>query len=359
MKGLIAAGGKGTRLRPITYSLNKHLFPLAGKPLLQHAIEKMAAAGITDIAINVNPGEAEIQKVLGDGSQFGVHLTYLEQEGGPRGVGHIVMNAKEWIGNEPFIFYLGDNVTLGPLTDLVAKFERERLDCLLALSRMPNLSQFGVPEIKDGRIVRVVEKPKDPPSPFAVTGIYLYRPCVFEASERIVPSARGEYEISDIHTELINQGRNVGFEEVTGWWRDTGTPEDLLETNKLLLEQMTQPEISPDAVIEPGAVIEGLVSIGAGTRVSSNSVIRGPVLIGERCIVQNSQIDPGVSIGSGVSLDGIHLERSLVMDQATLRGAGTIKNSIIGRSSRVSFTRNGSPDHVATFLLGDHGVVEW
>ncbi len=359
MKGLIAAGGKGTRLRPITYSLNKHLFPLAGKPLLQHAIEKMAAAGITDIAINVNPGETEIQKVLGDGSRFGVRLAYLEQEGGPRGVGHIVMNAKDWIQNEPFVFYLGDNVTLGPLTALVEKFEREQLDCLLALSRMPNLSQFGVPEIKDGRIVRVIEKPKDPPSPFAVTGIYLYRPTVFDAANRISPSARGEYEISDIHSEMITQGRNVGFEEVTGWWRDTGTPEDLLETNALLLAQMGQSAISPEAVIESGATIEGLVTIGAGSRVNQDSVIRGPAWIGDNCTITKTNIGPGTSIGSHVALDHVSLERSLVMDDVDIHGAGSIKDSIIGRSSRISFAKNGESHHVARFLLGDHGVVEW
>lgn len=359
MKGLIAAGGKGTRLRPITYSLNKHLFPLAGRPLLEHAIRKMAVEGIREIAINVNPGETEIQKVLGDGSRFGVTLTYLEQEGGPRGVGHIVMNAKEWIAGEPFVFYLGDNVTLGPLTSLIEKFERERLDCLLALSRMPNLSQFGVPEIQDGRIIRVVEKPKDPPSPFAVTGIYLYRPTVFEAAERIVPSARGEYEISDIHSELIAQGRNVGFEEVTGWWRDTGTPEDLLETNALLLEQMQGAEISPKAMIEPGARIHGLVSIGAKTRIGANTIINGPAWIGEGCRITDAEIGSGTSVGDDVTLDGIFLARSLVMDKAEIRGKGAIRDSIVGRSSRVSFAGMEATRSTAKLLLGDHGVVEY
>lgn len=357
MKGLIAAGGRGTRLRPITYSLNKHLFPLAGKPLLAHAIEKMAAAGIREIAINVNPGDTEIAKTLGDGSQFGVSLTYLEQEGGPRGVGHIVMNAQKWIGDEPFIFYLGDNVTLGPLQPLVERFEKEKLDCLLALSRVSNPSQFGVPEIQDGKIVRVVEKPQTPPSPFAVTGIYLYQPSVFDAASRIQPSARGEYEISDIHTELINQGRAVGFEEVTGWWRDTGTPDDLLETNALLLEQMSGTLISPDATIEDGARIEGTVCIGAGTHVSAGTVIQGPAWIGENCVLTNANVGPGTSIGSRSRLERSSVERSLLMDDAEVRGACALTNSIIGRGTRIS-CGTSIPTPVR-LLLGDHGVIEW
>jgi glucose-1-phosphate thymidylyltransferase len=356
MKGLIAAGGRATRLRPITHAINKHLIPLAGMPLIEHAIRKMADAGIKEIAININPGDTEIPKALGDGSRFGVQLTFLEQEGGPRGVGHIPMNAKPWIGNESFVFYLGDNITLGPITHLVERFERENLDCLLALARVDEPNRFGVPELKDGRIVRVLEKPENPPSPYAVTGIYIYRPTMFEAADVITPSARGEYEISDIHTVMIEQGKNVGYEEVTGWWLDTGKPEDLLKGNKLLLEQVTQHVISPDAIIAPDVRIEGSVSIGRGTRVSAGSAIIGPAWIGEDCVITNAEVGPGASLGSRVTLEGVSVRDSLVMDDAALTGSFKVRDSIIGRFSRISGAVS-TPD-ASRFLVGDHGVVE-
>ena len=356
MKGLIAAGGKATRLRPITHAINKHLIPLAGRPLIEHAILKMADAGITEIAININPGDTEMKKALGDGSRYGVHLTYLEQEGGPRGVGHIPMNAKAWIGNSPFVFYLGDNIVLGPITRLIERFEKEGLDCLLALARVDDPNRFGVPEIKDGKIVRVLEKPENPPSPFAVTGIYVYRPSMFEAADVISPSARGEYEISDIHSVMIDQGKNVGYEEVTGWWMDTGKPEDLLKGNTLLLEQMADPIISPEAEIGPEVTINGVVAIGAGTKISGASVINGPAFIGTDCVISDAQVGPGASLGSRVTLDGAGVAQSVVLDDVMLSGNFRIHDSIVGRHARI--TGNGADVRPSRFLLGDHGVVE-
>ncbi|MCI0479486.1 NTP transferase domain-containing protein, partial [Candidatus Uhrbacteria bacterium] len=218
MKALIAAGGRAKRLRPITQTVNKHLIPLAGKPLLENAVTKLRDAGIADIAINVNPDETEVQRVMGDGSRWGVRLTYLVQAGGPMGIAHAVANARPWIGDAPFVYYLGDNIVLGSIAHLARRFEEEKLDCLLALARVKDARAFGCPVIEDGRIVRVVEKPKDPPSPFAVTGIYFYTSSVFDAIATLSPSARGEYEISDAHTWLIENGKKVGHEEITGWW---------------------------------------------------------------------------------------------------------------------------------------------
>jgi glucose-1-phosphate thymidylyltransferase len=357
MKGLIAAGGRATRLRPITHAINKHLLPLAGKPLIEYAVEKMAAAGITEIAININPGETEIPKALGDGSRFGVHLTYLEQTGGPQGVGHIVRNAESWINGDAFVFYLGDNVTLGPINHLVDRFQTEQLDCLLALAQVDHPNRFGVPEFVNGKIVRVLEKPENPPSAYAVTGIYVYGPAVFEAAKQIKPSARGEYEISDIHTVLIEEGFNVGHEEVTGWWMDTGRPEDLLKCNGLLLEQMPDDGISPEAVIEPGASINGRVHIGRGTHVSADSIINGPVWIGDDCHIFASQIGPRVSIGARCELKGVVITESLIMDDATLRlhPGKKLGGSMIGRFSKISSTPTEPASHL---LLGDHGVVD-
>lgn len=354
MKGLIAAGGRATRLRPITHTINKHLIPLAGRPMIEYAILKMAEAGIREIALNINPGDQEMQAALGDGKRFGVSLTYLEQEGGPRGVGHIVMNAESWIGDEPFIFYLGDNIVLGSLTALINRFERDQLDCLLALSRVEQPNRFGVPEFRDGKIIRVVEKPESPPSPYAVTGIYAYRPSVFEAARSIAPSARGEYEISDIHTALITQGKNVGFEEVTGWWKDTGKPGDLLEANALLLAQVGQSDIHPEAVIEPGARLEGVVVIGAAARISAGSVVRGPVWIGPGCVLDQADVGPDVSLGEGVRLSRTRVSRSLMLDHSTVEG-GALADSLIGFATRIRL-----PDvpHTHRVLLGDHGVIE-
>lgn len=356
MKGLIAAGGKATRMRPITHAINKHLIPLAGVPLIEHAILKMADAGITEIAININPGDMEMKNALGDGSRFGVHLSYLEQEGGPRGVGHIPMNARWWLGNEPFVFYLGDNIVLGPITPLIERFQRDGLDALLALARVEGLERFGVPVIENGKIVRVIEKPANPPSPFAVTGIYIYKPTIFDATQVISPSARGEYEISDIHTVMIEQGKNVGFEEVTGWWMDTGKPEDLLKGNHLLLEQVASPTISPDAIIESGARIEGAVTIGRGTRVSADSVICGPSWIGEDCVIDHADVGPGASIGHRVTLRGVAVVDSIVLDDAVLTGGFCMHDSIIGRHA--SITGEAASSESSRFLLGDHGVVE-
>ncbi|MBD3251603.1 NTP transferase domain-containing protein, partial [Candidatus Uhrbacteria bacterium] len=193
MKALITAGGRATRLRPITFTINKHLIPLVNKPMLEYALEKIQECGITEVAININPGETELQKILGDGSRWGMDITYLEQQGGPKGLAHIISNAAEWLGDEPFLFYLGDNIILGSIKSLVEKFQREELDCLLALSRVPDPQRFGVPELRNGRITRVLEKPSDPPSDFAVTGIYIYKSSILRACSDIQPSARGEY----------------------------------------------------------------------------------------------------------------------------------------------------------------------
>jgi glucose-1-phosphate thymidylyltransferase len=358
MKGLIAAGGHATRLRPITHTVNKHLIPLANKPLIEYAIEKMVEVGITDIAVNINPGDREMPKLLGDGTRWGARITCLEQQGGPKGLAHTVMNAKDWIGHESFVYYLGDNIVLGSLQPLVDRFHRENLDCLLSLARVSDPRQFGVPEIVDGRIVRVVEKPSDPPSSFAVTGIYVYSPHIFEAAEHLQPSARGEYEISDAHTALIEAGRRVGYEEVTGWWKDTGRPEDMLEGNALLLAQMKNPQVSADAVVEQGARVEGPVSIGAGSRISAGCVIWGPVAIGEQCVLTDATVGPNVSIDNGGTLTNATVENTIIMERSSVQGPCRIAHSIIARHARITVDPS-APSPSMRCLLGDHGVIEW
>ncbi len=356
MRALITAGGRATRLRPITYTINKHLIPLANKPMIFYAIEKIAAAGITEIGISVNPGEEELQKAVGDGSRWGVKIAYIEQRGGPKGVAHVVENAKDFLAGDAFLFYLGDNIILGSLDRFVKKFAEDELNCLLALSKVKDPQRFGVPELKDGRIVRVDEKPSEPKSDYAVTGIYVYDASFFEAFAHITPSARGEYEISDVHTWLIENGKAVGYEEITGWWKDTGKPEDLLEGNQLLLNEMADAS-REGAEIDPSAVIQGKVAIGKGAVIGPKVLIRGPVAIGENCRIENSYIGPYTSIGKGVEVYSTEIEHSIVFDDADINCSTRIVDSLIGANASITSAHATLPlGH--KLVVGDNAVVE-
>lgn len=361
MKALIAAGGHATRFRPITWTINKHLIPLANRPLIFHAIEKIAEAGVKNIAININPGDMEMEAAVGDGSRWGVSITYLEQEGGAKGIAHAVNNAREWIGEEPFIFYLGDNIVLGSLKRFVERFERESLHCLLALSHVPNPTHLGVAEFDSaGNLVRVIEKPEHPPSEKAVTGIYLYDKSFFEAFKNIQPSARGEYEISDIHTWFLQNGYRVGAEEITGWWKDTGMPKDFLEGNQLIMNEKPRAFWSVDAsaVIEQGVEIEGPVRIEAGTRIGSGSVVRGPVTIGEGVVVLGAYIGPYTSLGNGVVVDGGEIEHSIVLEGAKITSCERIVDSILGRNTEVTSPQSSLPRSGHRLVIGENSKIE-
>lgn len=357
MKALLTAGGRATRLRPITWTVNKHLVPLAGKPMLQHAIEKLVDAGVTEIVINLNPGDREIREAFGDGSRYGAKLTYFEQEGGPLGVAHVIRCAEPYIGNEPFIFYLGDNIILGSLRRFIDKFNEEKCDALLALSRVPDPQRFGVPIIENGRIVRVLEKPKDPPSDYAVTGIYLYTPRMFDAVKSIPPSPRGEFEISDAHTWLIEQGAKVGYEEITGWWKDTGTPKDLLEGNALLLNERQPWSVRVEGEVKPGAVLRGQVSVGKNTIIGPNVVVRGPVCIGENARLDNCYIGPYTTVGNFVRIDGPDIENTMIHDGATVVAKEKFVDSILGKNTVIEAQKSLLPTG-HRIIIGDNGRVD-
>lgn len=357
MKALITAGGEARRLRPITYTINKHLIPLANKPMIFYAIERIVDAGVRDIFINVNPGEKVIQQFVGDGSRWGARITYIEQTGGPRGVAHIIKNAEHYLRGEPFLFYLGDNIILGSLKRFVDKFQTENLDCLLAFSRVKDPQRFGVPVIENGKLVRVEEKPAVPKTDLAQTGIYIYNDTVFDAVNNIQPSARGEYEISDANTYLIQNGRNVGWEEVTGWWKDTGKPEDLLEGNQLLLNEMLQKEAQNLGMIGPNVKIQGRVQIGKNTTIWDNVLIRGPVVIGENTVIKESYIGPYSSIGSNCVIENTEVEHSVIMDYAEVRAGTRIVDSIIGKNAVISSAKKTLPlGH--KMVIGDNSQVE-
>ena len=357
MKALITAGGRATRLRPITWTINKHLIPLANKPMIFYAIEKIAETGVKQIGIIINVGEEELKKQVGDGSRWGVEITYIEQRGGSKGIAHAVNEAQDFIGNEPFIFYLGDNIILGSIKKFVEKFENENRNCLLALSKVKDPGRFGVPEIKDGKIIRVDEKPSEPKSDYAVTGIYVYDKNFFEAFRHISPSERGEFEISDIHTWLIEAGFDVSYKEITGWWKDTGKPEDLLEGNQLLLGEMEDEEIDDSVEIHELAVIQGKVNIGRNSVIGANVLIRGPVAIGAGCKIDSGYIGPYTSIGNEVKVYNTEIEHSIIFDNADINCSKRIVDSLIGKNAIVVASSGTLPSgHKLT--VGDNSVVE-
>jgi len=356
MKALLTAGGRATRMRPITYTKNKHLIPLANRPMLWYAIEKIVDAGIREIFINVNPGETEIQKNVGDGSRWGASISYIEQKGGPKGLGCVISNAQPHIGNEPFLFYLGDNIILGSIREFVDAFHDEGVDAMLALSKVNDPQRFGVPIIENGRIVRVLEKPEKPPSPYAVTGMYVYSPRVFEAAAAIQPSSRGEYEISDIHTWLIENGATVGYREVTGWWKDTGKPQDLLEGNALILDQLVRTP-RQEGEIHADATVTGRVSLGMGSKIDKGCTVRGPVVIGNNTIVQNSCIGPYTSIGDEVILRDAEIEHSLIMKGTHITTGARIVDAIVGENARVRSSKETRPSG-HKLVIGDDALVE-
>ncbi len=355
MKALITAGGRATRLRPITHTTNKHLIPVANKPMLFYALEKIAETGVREIGININPGETEIQKIVGDGSRWGVSITYIEQTGGPKGLAHIIKNAKGFLGNEPFIFYLGDNIILGSIKRFVDKFINEKLNVLLAFARVPDPERFGVPVISEGKVLRVEEKPSHPQSNFAQTGIYVYDSNIFEAVEKIPPSPRGEYEISDANTYLIEKGFSVGYEEITGWWKDTGKPEDLLEGNQLILHDLA--DTKNEANVAPGVIIQGKVKIEKGTYIGGKSLIRGPAVIGKNCMVIDSYIGPYTSIGNNTKITNTEIEHSIIFDNAEIKCGKRIVDSLIGHNTVLGSSCDSLPlGH--KLIIGDNSVVE-
>ncbi len=357
MKALIAAGGHATRLRPITYTTNKHLIPLANKPMIFNAIEKIVEVGVREIYININPGEQEIQRYVGDGARWGVHITYVEQTGGPKGLAHIIKNAEGFLRGEPFLFYLGDNIILGSLRRFVEQFQTEQLDCMLAFAHVSDPQRFGVPVIENGKLVRIEEKPSNPQTDLAQAGIYIYSDSIFTAVNAIEPSARGEFEISDANTYLIAKGYKVGWQEITGWWKDTGKPEDLLEGNQLIMDELHFADGTKDAMIGPKVRIQGRVKIGKGTVVWDNVLIRGPVVIGENSSIRESYIGPYTAIGNHCTVENTEIEHSIIMDNAQLNAGTRIVDSIVGKNARITSTKETLPlGH--KLVVGDNSQVE-
>ncbi len=358
-KAILTGGGRATRLYPITTTINKHLLPLANKPMIFHAIEKAVEAGVEEIFINTNPGETDLQKYVGDGGHWGIKIKFFEQTGGPLGIAHVVKCAENFIGDEPFMFFLSDNILLGSLKETFEQFEKNKYDCMLAFAKVPDNRHLGVPVFDNGgKLIEIWEKPQNPPNDYAQTGIYLYGPKVFfKAFENIKKSTRGEYEISDIHTYFLKNNFQVGWREVTGYWKDTGLPEDLLLANKLLLTQMTENQFPNHGTVEAGAKIEGHVKVGIGSRINKNVKIIGPVMIAENCILEDCEIGPNVTIGQGTEIYNAKIFDSIVLENAFINVDIKIFDSLIGKGIKM-IKRHGSEAEGHRMIIGDKTLIE-
>ena len=351
MKGLILSGGKGTRLRPLTYTSAKQLVPVANKPVLFYGIEAIRDAGIKDIGIVVGDTQAEIRAAVGDGSQWGVNITYIEQDA-PRGLAHAVKISQPFIGADPFVMYLGDNLLNKGITHFVQEFGREKPAAQILLTRVPDPQMFGVAQLKDGKVVRLVEKPKEYIGDLALVGVYMFGPDVFESVNRIRPSFRNELEITDAIQDLIDRGLTVRPHEVDGWWKDTGKLEDMLEANRLILETF---ERRVDGTIDGESRIEGKVVVEPGA-VVERSVIRGPAVIGRNARVIHAYVGPFTSIGAGVEVKDTEVEHSIILEGASLRDlSNRVIDSLIGRNVRIY--REPVKPSAYRFMLGDNSEV--
>ncbi len=357
MRALITAGGRGTRLRPLTHTSNKHLIPIANKPMIHYALEAVAAAGIRDVGIVLNPDTGEeIRRAVGGGASWGLAITYVLQEA-PLGLAHVIRSAEEYLRREPFVFFLGDNLVVGGIRQFVERFQAMGDHCHLVLAHVRDPQRFGVAEVRGGQIVRVVEKPLQTTSNFAVTGIYVYDAPIFEAVHAIRPSARGELEISDAHQYLLDRGFRVGFSEITGWWKDTGKPEDLLEANRVVLDQVLDaagPVIRGE--VDAGSDVAGKVVVEEGAKVIG-SQIRGPAIIGGESVVERSYIGPFTSVGRRCVIRNSELEYSILFEDTQILDADVrIERSLLGRE--VLIRRGNSRPKTQKFILGDQSTIE-
>ncbi|MDA0268284.1 MAG: glucose-1-phosphate thymidylyltransferase [Cyanobacteria bacterium] len=356
MKGLILSGGKGTRLRPLTYTGAKQLVPVANKPILWYSVASLVAAGITDIGIVVSPETGgEIEAKTGKGDRFGARLTYILQPS-PSGLAHAVKTARSFLQDEAFAMYLGDNLIQDGLGDFIQTFQTKALDALILLKSVPNPSAFGVAEVDNqGRVLHLVEKPVLPPSNLALVGVYLFSPQIHTAINHIHPSARGELEITDAIQQLIDTDQTVEAQILNGWWLDTGKKDDLLEANRLILDEYLGAS-AISGTVDDQSQISGRVTLGSGSTLV-NCTIRGPVIIGHHCRLENCFVGAYSSIGDDVTLTDIEIDHSVVLQGARIEGIRQrIVDSLIGQRARL--TTAPLRPRALRFLIGDDSQIE-
>jgi glucose-1-phosphate thymidylyltransferase len=351
LKGLILSGGRGTRLRPITFTRAKQLVPVANKPVLFYGIESLAAAGIDEIGIIIAPETgAEIEAAAGDGSHFGVDITYIEQDA-PSGLAHAVLTAEDFLKDSPFVMYLGDNLLRDGIVELVEQFRTEEPDALILLTPVPDPQNYGVAELDGERVARLVEKPENPQSDLALVGVYMFTPAIFEAARSIEPSWRDELEITDAIQKMIDAGRTVDPHIVRGWWKDTGQVQDMLDANRLILDdlgeriegELIESRVEGRVVIETGAVLE-------------RATVRGPAVIGRGARITDAYIGPYTAIGEDVTVHGSEIEYSIVLAGSSVRDLhGRVEASLIGRN--VVIGKSPALPKAYRFVVGDNAEI--
>ena len=328
LKGLILSGGKGSRLRPFTYTGAKQLVPIANKPILFYALENLVDAGIQDIGVVVGDTADQVMATLGDGSRFGVRLSFIHQDQ-PRGIAHGIQIASDFLGEDPFVLFLGDNFIKEGIVSFVDAFRDGSMDCQILLHEVPNPQDFGVAVLDGDRVTRVIEKPKEPASNLIAIGVYMFGPAVHEAVGAIRPSARGELEITDTIQYLIDSGRAVHAQRVQGCWIDTGKMDDVLEANRVILEDI-EPRI--EGSVDASSKLYGRVVLEPGSEVI-DSIIRGPAIIGERTRIEHAYIGSFTAIYHDCLIKDSEINHSVVLEETTISGlASRIEDSLIGRN---------------------------
>ena len=351
MKGLILSGGRGTRLRPITHTSAKQLVPVANKPVLFYGIEAIAQAGITEIGIVIAPETGdEIRAAVGDGSQFGVQISYIVQDE-PAGLAHAVLTAETFLGADPFVMYLGDNLLQGGISDLVERFRASEPDALILLTPVDDPQSYGVAELDGDRVVALVEKPDDPQSNLALVGVYMFTAAVHDAARAIAPSVRGELEITDAIQHLLDAGLRVESHVVRGWWKDTGRLEDMLEANRLILDTI-EPRCEGELT---DAQLDGRVVGEAGAQIV-RSTIRGPAIVGARAQLIDAYVGPYTAIGEGCTIERAEVEHSILLADCVVRDLdGRVESSLLGRNVHIS--RDTRQPRAYRLMVGDRSEI--
>ena len=348
MKGIILHGGHGTRLRPLTHTGPKQLLPIANKPMSQYCLESLVDAGISEIAIIIGGmGSNRVQEYYGNGEKFGAKIIYVNQDY-PRGIAHAINLCKEFVGNDKFVVFLGDNIIKKSIAEYVSRFKQSDASASILLCEVSNPTQFGIADVKDGIIKKIMEKPKDPPTNLAVTGIYLLTPTIFDIIDRLKPSWRNEYEITDALQMLLEENHKIIYDMVTDYWKDTGTPHDIIHANEVILRSM-KPYFYGKK--EENVSITGNVMIGEGTVIKNGSRIVGPVIVGKECIIgPDTHIGPNISIGDNSKLSRCDIKNSIIMPGCNIDGDFKIRDSIIAFNSEIVKTDNADSN---VFLLGE------
>ncbi len=349
MKGIILHGGHGTRLRPLTHTGPKQLLPIANKPMSQYCLEALKEAGITDIAIIVGGlGATKVQEYYGSGERFGVKISYIQQDQ-PRGISHAVRLCKDFVGDQKFVVILGDNIIKEHISEYARNFQQSDADASILLCEVSNPTAFGIAEVKDGQIIKIMEKPENPRSNLAVTGIYFLTPTIFDIIDRLKPSWRNELEITDALQMILDEKYKITYYMVTDYWKDTGTPNDILHANKVILESI---EPYFHGIKELNVTITGKVMVGENTIIKSNSKIIGPVIIGKNCVIHpETRIGPNTSIGDNSKISKCDIENSIIMPNCNIETNIKIRDSIIAFNSEIISNPKNNDNKI--FLLGE------